>query len=78
VATTMLVISVMSMASTIALSVLASRAGGLTITVDYVRATLTIVLGIAMIVVTALPWKFYNITYNRHFAEYKKNGGDYV
>ena len=78
VATTMLVISVMSMASTIALSVLASRAGGLTITVDYVRATLTIVLDVAMIVVTALPWKFYNITYNRHFAEYKKNGGDYV
>jgi hypothetical protein len=68
----------MSLASTIALGVLAGRAGGLTITVDYVRATLTIVLGIAMIVVTALPWKFYNITYNRHFAEYKKNGGDYV
>jgi len=78
VATTMLVISVMSLASTIALSVLAGRIEGLTITIDYVSAALTLVLGVAMIVVTALPWKFYNITYNRHFAEYKKNGGGNV
>ena len=77
----MLVLSIMSLASAVVLNVIttanADEIASEVLVVDYTSGVITIALCVAMIVLTSLPWKFYRMSYKRHFAEYKKNGGGY-
>lgn len=73
----MLVVSIMSLISNIALYfAFMFTDTGFEVQLDYTNIVLTIVLLIVMIVLTALPWKIYNIAYKRHYNAYKKSEGD--
>lgn len=72
----MLVVSIFSLAATIGLSVACLLTDTyLSIKIDYTNAIITLLLCIALIVITSLPWKIYKTTYRRRYAKYQKREG---
>lgn len=78
VSVTMLVASLFSIAATVGLMFLCKfTKSDLEVSIDYTNAITTVVLCIAMIVVTSLPWKMYSVVYkHRYSVHQKKEGGN--
>ena len=72
----MLVVSIFSIAATVGLYFVCKATNSLlAVQFNYTNMVLTILLCVAMIVVTALPWTIYNRSYKRRYAAYKQSKG---
>lgn len=78
VATSMLVVSIFSLATTICLHFLceATELCHLVVQVNYANVIFTMLFCIVLIIVTSLPWKIYNVIYRHRYTMYKKTEGD--
>ncbi len=78
VATSMLVVSIFSLATTICLHFLceATEHCRLVVQVNYANVIVTMLFCIVLIIVTSLPWKIYNVIYRHRYTMYRKTEGD--
>ena len=74
VAITLLFFAIMGLAATIALFIWCNNIEALVqLEIDYLNVSLTLGLTIILMIFLSMPWKIYNITYQRLYRQYKQS-----
>ncbi len=72
----MLVASLMSIAATVGLFFVCRAAGAVFfVRFNYVNAIVTVALCVVMIILTAMPWNIYGMSYKRRYKAYRESDG---